>query len=276
MPSGTLESPIEDITEFNEKVEIKSDDLDCITILTAVKGLHNFLPLWLMNIRHQQYPQDKITVIVDECDCDESFIDNEYHCKAMLYPAKLKVMRHKETLSMGEKRNRLVDACETDVFCFMEADDMYQPNHLIYSRWMMKEHKKGSVASLDLIFAFPEHKKKPYAMSYNKDLTGFPNVSTMMMTKELFSKTKGFKHIDVCEDFQVWDGVKDDVFHTEVINQSLCIVHKDKRINMEHCLREETLCKDANIDGGLKDFLDCILRISRDDKDTSSTDLNID
>ncbi len=276
MPAGTITPPPSDITEFNEKVEIKADDLDCITILTAVKGLHNFLPLWLMNIRHQQYPQDKIRVIVDECESDEPFIDNEYHCKAMLYPAKLDVLRHKETLTMGEKRNRLVDACETDVFCFMEADDMYQPNHLIYSRYMMKEHNKSSVASKDLIFTFPHNEKNPYVMSYNKEISGFPNVSTMMMTKELFSKTKGFKPINVCEDYQVWDGVKDDVFHTEVINQSLCIVHRNKRINMEHCLKEETLCKDAKIDEGLKEFLDYILQISRDDKDTSSTEENTD
>tara|TARA_R100000935_G_scaffold26672_1_gene46648 strand:- start:5975 stop:6841 length:867 start_codon:yes stop_codon:yes gene_type:complete len=263
-------SDTDDIVDIGEvksqehKVQIDADELPEITILTPVFKRNNFLPLWLMNLKHQQYPSDKIKVIVDECESDELFIDNLYHVKAMLYPIKVEHNVYKDRKTIGEKRNRLVESCKTEFFCFMDSDDMYQPNYLIYSFYMMRENKVDAVASPQMIFTFPFNKENPYQMAFATGPNMKPHESTLMMTKELFSRSAKFAETSQGEGNQLWESIKDNIYHTDVINCMMCICHKDNTVPKEHFLTDKTKCDDAKIDEGLKEFLDNILRISRD------------
>ena len=64
-------------------MDFNYNDLPEITILTPVYGRHKFLSLFIRNIKHQNYPQDKMKVIIDECRSDDLFIqdiDDQIKC----------------------------------------------------------------------------------------------------------------------------------------------------------------------------------------------------
>ena len=111
---------------------LKHEDLPEMTILIPVYERHEFLPLVMINIKNQEYPQEKLKVIILECESENPFIDNLDYFRDAMAPIQVTHMNSTRRMEIGEKRNLLIKSCNTKYFAFMDSDDLYLPTYLIY------------------------------------------------------------------------------------------------------------------------------------------------
>ena len=128
--------------------------METITIATPVYKRHEFLPLWLNNIKSQTYDHKLITVLVDECKSDEPFIDNLQEVKEYLAPIKVIHNVYNSRSGIGEKRNRLVKNSKSKYIQFFDSDDMYFPYCLEYNYGLLKDKKVKCVGSDKMLFCY--------------------------------------------------------------------------------------------------------------------------
>ena len=103
------------------------NDLPEITILIPSWNRQNFLNLIVMNIKSQNYPHDKIKVIIDDDSEDKlkqliPTISLLSDIKRHLHPIQLTYINNKPRRTIGKKRNDLIKECKTKIFASMDRD----------------------------------------------------------------------------------------------------------------------------------------------------------
>ena len=110
------------------------NDLPDITILTPVFERNEFLNIYLSNIAAQDYPKEKIKVLIHECKSNNPFIQDIDIIRRNIAPIELTYcIDNSGRKTIGQKRNWLVKHCETDYFMFFDSDDVYLPTALNHS-----------------------------------------------------------------------------------------------------------------------------------------------
>ena len=215
-------------------MDFNYNDLPEITILTPVYGRHKFLPLLIRNIKHQNYPQDKIKVIIDECRSDELFIQDIVEFKKLVYPVQVTHMIHDERKSIGEKRNRLVASCTTDIFQFFDTDDLYNIDCLLFNYSKLKETNAKCVGSNKMLFCYTKDNYRITGIDCGDDLK-LIHEATIMASKKWFMKTCKFSKKNSSEGQDLFAGVqKSQICNVDVNMVMLCLVHSDNTINKDH------------------------------------------
>jgi len=204
---------------------LEHDDLPEMTILTPVYERHEFLPLVMLNIKTQDYPLDKLKVIILECESQNPFIDNLQYFRDAMHPVQVTHMTSKKRLEIGEKRNLLIKNCKTKYFAFMDSDDLYLPTYLRYSYSMIVESKAKLVGSNKMIFT---HVKDNFRMT---KLDCGPNTkliheATMMSSVKYFNSTCKFAKNSKGEGKNLFQGLSaKDVYITNIEPCMICIDH---------------------------------------------------
>ena len=233
------------------------NDLPIITILTPVYKRHNFLKLFLQNIKSQNYPLSKVKVIIDECKSDEPFIDNLDAVKRELYPVELthNVYDKKETI--GFKRNRLVRDCKTNIFQFFDSDDIYNPDCLLYNYICLKDNNAVCVGSDQMIFCYTKSKYKICKIDCG-GLTSHIHEASVMAKKKWFIKTNKFDVINTGEGKNLFMGVqKNKIFITNIDMVMICLCHEENTIPKEHF--NDTNDNSPSLDEKIVEFIETIL-----------------
>ena len=84
------------------------NDLTRISILIPTYNRRNFIPFVLRNLLIQEYPHKLLQVVIHD-DGDIPLIENYEDFSSAIKPIKLKYIRNKKRLSIGEKRHRLIE-----------------------------------------------------------------------------------------------------------------------------------------------------------------------
>ncbi len=130
-------------------------ELPEITILVPTWNRSKFLPLFLMNLKNQNYPHNKLKLIIDD-DGKDKFIKDIDEVRRILHPIDVRYIKDRAKRSIGKKRNDLIKECDTKIFCFLDDDDVYLPTYISYSYETMKEKKAGCVGSDKMLFCMTQ------------------------------------------------------------------------------------------------------------------------
>lgn len=211
-------------------------DVEPITILTPVYGRNKFFSLWLNNIVNQDYPHDKIEVIIDECIDNETtpFMGDQLEMiRKAIHPIKINHFTTRNRRTIGEKRNNLIKLCKTKIFCFMDSDDLYYPTYLSYSYQMLKENNVKLVGSDKMTFTYINNNFKLTKIDCGDQIVQI-HEATIMSYKKFFNSTCKFKRNSAGEGKNLFSGLKDkDVFISDVDKIMICICHEDNTVNKD-------------------------------------------
>lgn len=202
---------------------------DEISILVPTWNRSKFLPLFLMNLKSQTYPHDKLTIIIDD-DGDEKFIKDIDEFKSLVSPMKVKYVNNRQRRTIGKKRNDLVKDCETKIFCFMDDDDVYFPTYLSHSYETLKKNKVGCVGSDKMIFCMTDRNFSIHAIDCG-NTKRLIHEATMMMTKKFYKASCKFQNNSQGEGANIFHGHENNVALTNINNIMCCVQHGGNTID---------------------------------------------
>lgn len=234
--------------------------MDNISILIPTYNRKKFLPLLIKNILTQSYPKDKLELVIDDDGSEKLLneIDLE-NMKVVLNPIKIKYIDNKPKRSIGKKRDDLIKSASHKIVVFMDDDDLYFPSYIQYSYECLKENKVGCVGSTQMLFMMSDDDFKTYMINCG-DKKHLIHEATLMMTKKFYRASCGFADSSQGEGNNIFYGMENNVFITNIFNIMCCIQHSGNTIDKLQFQKDE-LKLDLNIEDDMKDFLLKILKI---------------
>ena len=238
-------------------------DLPEITILMPVWKRSEFLPLVVMNLKSQDYPHQRLRIIIDD-DTEnpaERFIPTDeilQEVKQALHPIKVEYITGKPRRSIGKKRNDLIKACQTKIFMFFDSDDVYLPCAISYSYSVMKQGNHQCVGSDKMIFCMYDRDFAVHAIDCgnNKRLI---HEATLMATKKWWKASCKFSDGSRGEGANLFTGHESKVGITDVSKVMICIQHGDNTIDKLQFAKDENKLK-IEVSDEMKDILKKILK----------------
>lgn len=182
-------------------------ELPNISILMPTYNRRRFLPFIIRNLKAQDYPHKKLQLVIHD-DGTEPLIEDYVTFKNAINPIKLKYIRNKNKLSIGEKRNILVQNANNNIVVFMDDDDLYEPTYISHSYQTLKENKAGCVGCDKMIFLYPPYTKDDFYAIDCGDNKKLIHEATMMFSKTWYNKTKGFKKTSRAEGVGITESCK--------------------------------------------------------------------
>jgi len=232
------------------------NDLPEMTILIPVYERHEFLPLVMMNIRAQDYPLDKLKVIIFECESENPFIDNLDYFRDAMHPVQVTHMNSIKRLTIGEKRNKLIKSCQTKYFAFMDSDDLYLPTYLRYSYSMLYQSKSKLVGSNKMIFTHVNDNFRMTKLDCG-DNPGLIHEATMMSSVKYFNSTCKFAKNSKGEGCNLFQGLSDkDIYISNIEPCMICIDHGANTVPKERWnVEKHHLPDDYDLSDDVKEFI---------------------
>lgn len=220
-----------------------------VSILIPTYKRSQFFDLTFYNIKTQSYPHDKLTVIIDECKSDEPFFPWDIsQLKSALYPIKLIYNVYEKRSSIGAKRNRLVKTATTPYIQFMDTDDIYRPDCIMYNYNLLKKNRVKCVGSDKMIFSYVRDNFKMCAIDCNNTIE-LIHEATLFFDRKWFKTTNKFSDSSRAEGGNFLSGMTNKLVHISDINRvMICLVHDDNTIdkqkfkeNLIECLTEDEI-----------------------------------
>lgn len=205
-----------------------------ITILTPTWNRSKFLPLYVRNLKIQEYPHEKIEVIIDD-DGTDKFIKNKDELKQIqeyLFPMKLRYIDNKPKRSIGKKRNDLIKESKSKIFAFMDDDDIYLPTYLSYSYQLLKENNAGCVGSNKMIFTMSEKDFEVYAIDCGEN-KALIHEACLMMTMKFFKSSCKFENSSEGEGKSIFYGLEKNpkIIISDILKCMVCLQHDGNTID---------------------------------------------
>lgn len=232
---------------------------DNITILVPVWNREKFLPLLLMNLKSQDYPHDKLRLIIDDDteNPDNRFIKNIHEIKQMLHPIKVEYITGKPRRTIGKKRNDLIKACKTKIFMFFDSDDVYLPCAISYSYSVLKPNKFGCVGSDKMLFCMTDRDFSIHAIDCG-NTKKLIHEATIMGTVKWWRASCKFSDGSRGEGANLFMGNETKVGITDVSKVMLCVQHGENTIDKLQFAKDKNKLK-IEISDELKNVLTRIL-----------------
>jgi len=251
------------------------NDLPEITILIPSWNRQNFLNLIIMNLKSQNYPHDKIKVIIDDDSEDKlkqliPTISLLSQIKSHLHPIQLTYINNKPRRTIGKKRNDLIKECKTKIFCFMDSDDVYFQTYLSHSYEVMKENKVQCVGTDKMIFCMTQKDFDLHAINCGDQVRQI-HEATIMATKKWFRASSGFATKGYGEGKNLFDNGRKDVAITDINKVMMCIQHGENSVDKLQFANDDNKL-DFGISEDIKNILKNILAI----KDESSEEEEVE
>lgn len=210
--------------------------MDEVSILIPVYKRHRFLPLTLNNIKSQNYPHGKLTVIIDECLSDDPFIRDAEHLSYVIeYLKPIKVIHrvYPKRATIGEKRNRLIKTCNTKYCQFFDSDDLYKPNCILYNHALLKDHKVKCVGSDKMLFCYLKDGFKMSGIDCGDKIDKI-HEATMFFDRKWFASTAKFAKNSMGEGRKMFQGLSRKlVYISDIKRVMVCLVHDDNTVKKD-------------------------------------------
>lgn len=231
-----------------------------ISILMPTYNRSKFIPFILRNLKIQNYPHKLLQLVIHD-DGEIPLFDNYQEFSDTIKPIKLKYIRNKTKLSIGEKRHQLVQNANNNIVCFMDDDDMYEPTYISHSYETLKQNKAGCVGCDKMIFIYPPYTINDFYALDCGDNKKLIHEATLMFHKSWYQKTKGFLNSSKAEGLGITQSCKlKTIALTNPYYTMTAVVHgkntidKDQFKNDRSKLDPSTLLVDPN----LTDFISAV------------------
>ena len=212
-----------------------------ISILTPTYNRSRFLPLYIDNLLKINYPHNLLEVVIDD-DGKDKFIKDIELFKKTISPIKVKYINKSLKRSIGEKRNFLVKQATSKIVCFMDDDDIYNPEYVNYSFQVLKKNKAGLVGSNQMIFCYPE---KDFKMTYIIcEMKHQIHEATMMFTKSYWKSMGGFERSSRGEGAKMIQKQDRNVSVTDIRMCMICVAHKFNTVDKNMFDKEDNTLKE--------------------------------
>lgn len=230
-----------------------------ISILLPTYNRAKFLPLFLMNLKSQTYPHNLLTVIIYD-DGSERFIsENELEeVREVLSPIKVQYKIGEKRLSIGKKRDKLIQLSKSKIFMFMDDDDAYMAEAIQYSYETLKRGKYGCVGSDKMIFCMTDRDYSVHAIDCgnNKRLI---HEATLMATKKWYKASCGFENSSKGEGANLFYGHESKVGITDVSKIMICIQHGENTVDKLQFAKDDNKLE-VELTQEFKDLISLILK----------------
>ena len=222
-------------------------NLPKISILIPTYNRPNFIPFVLRNLLIQEYPHKLLQVLIHD-DGEIPFIQNYEEFSDAIKPIKLKYLRNKKKLTIGEKRHKLIQNANNNLVVFMDDDDLYEPTYISHSFETLKKNNAGCVGCNKMIFIYPPYTKDDfYALDCGNDKQ-LIHEATLMFTKSWYNKTKGFINCNQAEGLGLTHSCKlKTISLTNPLYNMTAVVHSKNTINKDKFKHEGSKLDPSNI-----------------------------
>ena len=223
------------------------NDLPKISILIPTYNRRNFIPFVLRNLLIQEYPHKLLQVVIHD-DGETPLIENYEDFSSAIKPIKLKYIRNKKRLSIGEKRHRLIENANNNLVVFMDDDDLYEPTYISHSFETLKKNNAGCVGCNKMIFIYPPYTKDDFYALDCGDNKKLIHESTLMFTKSWYNKTSGFINCNKAEGLGLTQSCKlKTIALTNPLYNMTAVVHGNNTIDKEKFKDKDTKLDSTNI-----------------------------
>lgn len=218
-----------------------------ISILIPTYNRRNFIPFILRNLLIQEYPHKLLQVVIHD-DGEIPLIENYEDFSNAIKPIKLKYLRNKTRLSIGEKRHKLVQNANNNLVVFMDDDDLYEPTYISHSFETLKNNNAGCVGCNKMIFIYPPYTKNDFYALDCGDNKKLVHEATLMFTKNWYNKTKGFINCNKAEGLGLTQSCKlKTIALTNPLYNMTAVVHGKNTIDKEQFKDEGSKLDPSNI-----------------------------
>jgi len=187
------------------------------SIILPTYNRKKFEKLIEFNIKSQTYP-DILEVIVGDDGSDAQRLELN-----IPYPI---VYLRCPRMSIGEKRNLLVEAAKGEFIAHMDTDDIYFPSYIDTSIQLMQEKKKNVTGTSDMIFLF----KDGHAGSMRNLLLSMANEATLVYKKSFWEQGK-FSTAHTNEGIQFLQGRHWEIGHSPIQKLMICLCHQENTVD---------------------------------------------
>ena len=203
-----------------------------ITILVPTWNRHKFLDLFVLNLKNQDYPHNKLKVIIDD-DGSDKFITDETllkQIKQFLHPIQIKYITGRPRRTIGKKRNDLVKDADTKIVCFLDDDDIYLPTAVSYTYETMINKKCKCAGSDKMLFCMTQKNFDIHAIDCGNNVKLVHEGSCLMFYKKWFRASCGFADGSVGEGKNLFFGMESKVAITDITKIMCCIQHEGNTV----------------------------------------------
>lgn len=228
-----------------------------ITVLVPTWNRSKFLPLFLMNLKCQDYPHHLLKLIIDD-DGTDKFIQDIDEVKRILHPIEVQYINNKPRRTIGKKRNDLVKECKTKIFCFLDDDDVYFPTYISHSYQVLKENKAGCVGSDKMVFCMTDRNFDLHAIDCGNRAVMI-HEATMMMTKKWYKASCKFGNNSQGEGKNIFVGHEKTVAFTDIMKVMCCVQHGSNTVNKLQFAKDDNKLP-FGLDDKFKELLEKLLK----------------
>lgn len=225
-------------------------DLPKISILIPTYNRRNFTPFVLRNLLIQEYPHKLLQVVIHD-DGEIPLIENYDDFSSAIKPIKLKYLRNKKRLTIGEKRHTLIQNANNNLVVFMDDDDLYEPTYISHSFDTLKKNNVGCVGCNKMIFIYPPYTKNDFYALDCGDNKKLIHEATLMFTKSWYNKTQGFEFSNKAEGLGLTHSFTNRKLKTISLTNPLynmtAVVHGKNTINKDKFKDEGSKLDPSNI-----------------------------
>ena len=215
-------------------LNMNDNDLPCVSILTPCYQRRHFIPLMISNIITQDYPKDKLELVILQDGDEDLFIDATRleMFKQAIYPVKLKYIYEPNIRrSIGEKRNKLVKIASHKIYAMMDSDDLYLSTYIRYSVNALKQYKAGISSSACMTFVYPKYDFRMTAIrcGYKRQC----HEACAVFTRKYFNKMGGFGKTSQGEGTKMLSYNDREILNLDIGKLMVCIAHNNNTIDKE-------------------------------------------
>ena len=244
-------------------LKLADNDLPCISILIPCWRRRKFIPLMIANLVAQDYPKEKLEVVILQDGDQDLFIDDsrkQGFALAVGIPVKYKYEPNIRR-TIGEKRNLLVKMATHKICAFMDSDDVYLETYLRYSVNALKQYKAGITSSNCMLFVYPHNEFKMSAIKC--DFKHQCHEACAVFTKKYFKSLGGFSKSSQGEGVKMFGGSDKQIINLNITKLMVCVCHDGEEGNTIN--KEQFSDDNKNVavfqDGGWKEILKDICQI---------------
>ena len=187
------------------------------SIIIPTYNRKKFERLISFNISSQTYPNILEIIVGDDGE------DTQRLYLKVPYPV---VYLRCPRMSIGEKRNLLVEKAKGEFIAHMDTDDLYFPQYIETSIQLMQEKKKNVTGTSDMIFLF----KDGHSGSMRNPLLSMANEATLVYKKSFWEKGP-FSTNHTNEGISFLLGRHWETGHSSIQQVMICLCHEENTVD---------------------------------------------
>lgn len=208
-------------------------DKPFVSILVPTKNRHSFLENILRNFYRQDYPLEKMELLIgDDGNClMEKILPLEDKDKIKYFKF--------GNISLGEKRNKLCELTHGEIIIFMDDDDFYPPEKVSHC----VEHLTSSdflLAGSSIMYLYYTKYNLIYRFGpYGK----YHSTCGTIAFKKEYIKNNKFPNVNKAEEKEFLNGFKTPLIQTDPKKSILVIAHNNNTVDKHKFINQGKLTK---------------------------------